>query len=180
MNLKALQVESSTPSAILFSEDQINLFETRYDNDIMMTKCMQHGYNSSTLMTSLQNCHWPSAKDIQHFLDEEQAEQPNFTTVNPDPTDNCSHVSDSVIAANDNIHTAISKCFSQSFNKFGQYQKVCDRTSELLGEGKPSPKKGNKAKLTDRVLTNTKSLALLIEKEKKEEEEQKAKRSLRA
>jgi len=106
---------------------------------------------------------------VSTSIDEEKAEQPNITTANSNPTDNnitTATVSDSVIAANDSTQPSANVSHSLSASLANTRRFVTEIT-ELLDKSKPPPKKGNKAKLTARVLTSAESLALLIEKEKR-------------
>jgi len=185
-----LEQKDPVPSAASLSEDQVKLFQRRFDNgydiydDPVYVEWLRQQHpdvlpenllltSTSTIDLSLTSTSVEKDLSLSNSstVDENQTTDPN------DDSTNAATVSGSVMAANGIAEQSVSKCYSLSAS-LANTRKFVTELQVILDEQKVPLKKGNNAKSIARVLNSAESLALLIEKErkKKEEEEQKAKR----
>ena len=197
-------LEESGPglSPVSYSEEQIELFQRRYDNgyniydDQMYVSWLQQQHpddlpenlsSSTTIETQVNgeqveplNCNTSIEDDST--VDKENVvpppEQPMDSTVDkenavPSPE----QPMDSTVDKENVVPLPEQPMYSLSAS-LANTRVFVSELQEILGERRVVSKASTKSKSTARVLTSAESLALLIEKEKKkkEEEEQKAKR----
>ena len=163
-------LEESGPglSPVSYSEEQIELFQRRYDNGYNI-------YDNQMYVSWLQQQHpddlpenLSSSTTIETQVNGEQVEPLNCNTSTED---------DSTVDKENVVPSPEQPTYSLSAS-LANTRVFVSELREILGERRVVSKASTKSKSTARVLTSAESLTLLIEKEKKkkEEEEQKAKR----
>ena len=180
-------LEESGPglSPVSYSEEQIELFQRRYDNGYNI-------YDDQMYVSWLQQQHpddlpenLSSSTTIETQVNGEQVEPLNCnTSTEDDSTVDKENVvpspeqpMDSTVDKENVVPSPEQPTYSLSAS-LANTRVFVSELREILGERRVVSKASTKSKSTARVLTSAESLALLIEKEKKkqEEEEQKAKR----